>query len=107
MHMNFTDYEEHTIILSDESWIQHIQINHPEITQSDIQRALLDPDIVVKSRHKENVKLYYRSKITSSGKSRFTQVVVKFCSDGIFVSTAMTVNKSKQGIVLMERSNKS
>ncbi|MDC0980205.1 hypothetical protein OAQ84_00570 [Bdellovibrionales bacterium] len=96
LHMDFKDYADKTINLSAESW-EHIQEFHPEVTIEEIREVLLRPNLVRQSRYKNMVHLYYATKVSKSGKNRWTQVVVKFCNDGNFISTAMTVNKPKKG----------
>ena len=94
--MDFLDFADRTINMSFESW-EHIQERHPEVTKAEIERTLLNPSEVRQSKLNEHVLLYYCKKITKSGKSRLTQVVVKLCKDGNFISTAMTTNRPKSG----------
>lgn len=91
------DYQNDRIQLTQEGW-EHIQKRHPEITIEAIESALKSPDEVRKSTHTGNSKcqklVYYKAQLAEG---RFTEVVVKFCEDGNFISTALTTSAMKLG----------
>ena len=93
-----TDFSGDIIILSKETE-KHIASVHPEITIQIITKTLSDPDELRNSSYNAVSILYYRIKT----KNRFTCVVVKKCSDGYFISTAMTTSKPKSGEVIYVR----
>jgi len=92
MVRTFTNYKKQRVILSDSAY-EHISEVHPEVTLDIIKVALEDPDEVRLSSYKKASELYYFRRMSS----RYTCVVVKICSDGSFISTAMTTNKPKVG----------
>ncbi len=75
---------------------EHIVDFHAEISIEQIRLTLEDPDEIRESSYKSSSILYYRVRIAK----RYICVVVKHCSDGWFISTAMTTTKPKLGEVL-------
>ena len=98
MALVFTNYKKQRIVLGDATY-EHISEIHPEVTLGHIKLALEDPDEVRKSSYKENGKLYYLRRTSR----RFTCVIVKICSDGNFISTALTTEKPKVGRVIYKK----
>ncbi len=96
----FVDYNAAQILLSKETE-QHIRLVHSEIDFEQIRSALSDPDEVRKSSYHSSSVLYYRVKSAK----RFVCVVVKSCSDGQFISSAMTTTKPKTGEVIYVRNS--
>jgi hypothetical protein len=94
----FTDFAGDTVKLSRETE-KHISSAHSEITSDLIAKTLEDPDELRNSSYNAASILYYRLKI----KKRYICVVVKKCSDGFFISTAMTTTKPKSGEVIYVR----
>lgn len=95
---SFINYRQERVKLSAGTW-EHIQEVHSEIGQDQIGACLKDPDEVRRSRKNPASEIYYLLRI----EKRYTCVVVKRCSDGNFISTAMTTTKPKQGEVLYKR----
>lgn len=91
----FIDYTGARIVLS-QGAEQHIAFAHSEIDIDQIRLALSDPDEVRMSSYHNSSMLYYRIKAAK----RFVCVVVKDCSDGKFISSAMTTTKPKTGEVI-------
>jgi hypothetical protein len=92
------DYSGTQILLSAESE-RHIAAVHPEIDFDHIRKALENPDEVRMSSYRSTSVLYYRAKAAK----RFICVVVKACSDGNFISSAMTTGKPKTGEIIYVR----
>jgi hypothetical protein len=89
--MVFIDYKGQKIELTTEAWEIHIKENHPDITVSEIEETLKNPDEVWESQNRTDTELYYKRKKTSvSGKIRYWMVAVKKVNSGSFVSSAMT-----------------
>ena len=89
--MVFIDYKGQKIELTTEAWEIHIKENHPDISVSDIEETLKNPDEVWESQNRTDAELYYKRKKTSvSGKIRYWMVAVKKVNSGSFVSSAMT-----------------
>lgn len=90
---------------ANEGWL-HIQSSHPEITIEELTIALQSPDEVRKSKFdKPNSKctsqLFYRLKRPNP--EQFTVVVVKFCPDGNFVTSAYSTDVMKTGETVFEK----
>ncbi|MGE0171461.1 MAG: hypothetical protein AB7T49_01690 [Oligoflexales bacterium] len=98
LRKRFVDYEDNEIFLAAKAQ-RHIAGAHAEIEFENIRKTLSDPDEVRKSSYKANSVLYYRSK----GRRRFVCVVVKYCADGKFISSAMTTAKPKTGEIVYVR----
>ncbi|MNT84818.1 hypothetical protein D3C72_2248960 [compost metagenome] len=82
------------MVLSDEVWLEHIQVHHPEVTIEDLRLTIEDPDEIQLSPLRSDVDLYYRLKVTSRiDRIRYWMVAVKKISAGNFVSSAMTKTK--------------
>jgi hypothetical protein len=64
--MVFEDYDGQKIALSTEVWEVHINENHPDISFSDLEETLKNPDEVWESQHREDTELYYKRKKTSA-----------------------------------------
>ena len=89
--MVFIDYKGQKIELTTEAWEIHIKENHPDISVSEIEETLKNPDEVWESQNRTDTELYYKRKKTSvSGKIRYWMVAVKKVNSGSFVSSAMT-----------------
>ncbi len=89
--MVFIDYKGQKIELTTEAWEIHIKENHPDISVSEIEETLKNPDEVWESQNRTDAELYYKRKKTSvSGKIRYWMVAVKKVNSGSFVSSAMT-----------------
>ena len=89
--MVFIDYKGQKIELTTEAWEIHIKENHPDISVSEIEETLKNPDEVWESQNRTDAELYYKCKKTSvSGKIRYWMVAVKKVNSGSFVSSAMT-----------------
>ena len=98
MALVFANYKKKRVVLSDSTY-EHITEFHSEVTLDHIKATLEDPTEVRTSSYKENSELYYLRKT----KRRFTCVVVKICSDGNYISTAMTTEKPKIGRVIYKK----
>lgn len=103
--MNFLDYAGRTIQLTAEQ-LEHIQAGHPEVTIDEMREALLNPDEVRKTKVQSPLskclsQLFYR--LRTKDPDRYTVVVVKFCEDGNFVSTAYTGEKLKDGETVFKK----
>lgn len=98
MTKRFIDYSGKEILMSVEAE-RHIALFHSEISIEEIQSTLSDPGEVRKSSYHATSALYYRLKSSN----RFICVVVKLCSDGYFISSAMTATKPKSGEVIYVR----
>ncbi len=98
MALFFTNYKKQRIVLGDMTY-DHISEIHPEVTLDLIKNVLEDPDEVRESSYKENSELYYLRKTSK----RFTCVIVKLCSDGNYISTALTTEKPKIGRVIYKK----
>ena len=89
--MVFIDYKGQKIELTTEAWEIHIKENHPDISVSEIEETLKNPDEGWESQNRTDAELYYKRKKTSvSGKIRYWMVAVKKVNSGSFVSSAMT-----------------
>ena len=89
--MVFIDYKGQKIELTTEAWEIHIKENHPDISVSEIEETLKNPDEVWESQNRTDAELYYKRKKTSvSGKIRYWMVAVEKVNSGSFVSSAMT-----------------
>lgn len=97
MALVFSNYKKQRIVLGDATY-EHICEIHPEVTLDHIKVAL-DPDEVRKSSYKENSELYYLRRTNRW----FTCVVVKVCSDGNYISTALTTEKPKVGRIIFKK----
>ena len=76
--MVFIDYKGQKIELTTEAWEIHIKENHPDISVSEIEETLKNPDEVWESQNRTDAELYYKRKKTSvSGKIRYWMVAVK------------------------------
>ena len=94
----FVNYDGVEIELNDAVW-QHVMADHAEITLGMLADTLANPDEVWLSRKKANVQLYYLLR----RQKRYTCVVVKVCSDGHFVATALTTARIKKGSVIYRK----
>lgn len=104
-NMDILAFRSRAIKLTEEGW-DHIGSAHPEITQSELTQVLQSPDEVRKSLKQRAVSrcnsvLYYRLRTPSP--TRYTVVVVKFCPEGNFISTAYTAETMKNGETLFRK----
>ena len=97
---SFKNYRNETIKLSDLTR-KHIAEAHSEVGIRDIRNTLLKPDEVRQSSYRKTSELYYLMK----RENRFTCVVVKVCSDGNFIATAMTTSRPKLGKLTYRKDN--
>ena len=98
MALVFTNYKKQRDVLG-ETTHEHIMEMHPEVTLDHIKFALEDPNEVRRSSYRENSELYYLRRT----RRRFTCVIVKICSDGNYISTALTTEKPKVGGVIFKK----
>ena len=94
----FIDYRQEQVKLAGDVW-EHIHEEHADVSQELIANCLRDPDEIRQSRKKSNSELYY---LLRQG-SRYTCVIVKRCSDGNFIETAMTTSTLKEGKALYKK----
>ena len=94
----FENYRKEKVFLSVSS-LAHIKKIHPEIQMMDIRRTLEDPSEVRRSTRSSESELYYLAK----KRQRYICVVVKNCSDGNFISTALTTSKPKLGFLVYRK----
>jgi len=101
--MNIADYAGNSIRLTDER-LSHIK-EHPEMAahEAKIAETILTPDIVVKSRTDDEVRLYYKAYSGLSIGDKHLCVVVKFRQDDAFAVTAYFTDSVKQGDVLWKK----
>lgn len=98
MPLIFQNFKKQRVTLGDGAH-EHIMEVHPEISLEGIKSALEDPDEVRVSSYRESSELYYLKRT----KQRYTCVVVKVCSDGNFISTALTTTRPKEGRVIYKK----
>ncbi len=101
--MNLTDYAGNIIRLTDERLV-HIK-EHPEMLMHipKINETLTVPDIVVKSKSDEEIRLYYKSYSALSIGDKNLCVVVKFKEADAFIITAYFTDSVKKGDVLWKK----
>ena len=94
--MNLVDYAGNSIRLTDER-LKHIK-DHPEMSNNSekINEALINPDIVIKSKSDEEARLYYRFYGGLSIGNKYL-IVVKFKEKDAFVITAYFTDSIKKG----------
>ncbi|MDY6839752.1 MAG: hypothetical protein SWH78_17480 [Thermodesulfobacteriota bacterium] len=100
----YKDIHNRKLRMSDERR-EHVETDHPEMWgQMDrVREALLDPDIVVRSRADLNVELYYRHYENTPVTEKYLCVVVKAGNSDLFVITAYFTDTVKRGEVLWEK----
>ncbi|SRR6266852_3275968 len=78
--------------------LAHIN-EHPELfgMEAEIERVLLNPQLVRTSRSDESVRLFYGSYAETLVGSKWLCVVVKYVEADAFVVTAYLTNKPKAG----------
>lgn len=96
--MKLTNYRGEDVFLIKETR-EHISDFHPEITISIIRKTLKNPIEVRQSSFSSESELYYLYK----AENRFYCVVVKACTDGNFISTALTTSKIKFGKLIFKQ----
>ena len=84
---------------------QHIVEDHPEMRNQlqEIEKTLLEPDIVVRSRTDPEVELFHRYYPSSPVSEKYMCVVVKASPEDPFVITAFFTDKVKRGEILWEK----
>lgn len=103
-HMKLlTDCFDRTVRLTDER-LAHI-VEHPEMKELEaaIERVLLRPQLVRRSRSDEAVKLFYEYYAQTSVGGKWLCVVVKYDETDAFVVTAYLTDKPKAGEDLWPR----
>jgi len=100
----YKDIHNRKLRMSDERR-EHVETDHPEMWgQMDrVREALLDPDIVVRSRADLNVELYYCHYENTPVTEKYLCVVVKAANGDLFVITAYFTDTVKRGEVLWEK----
>ena len=98
-----TDCFDRTVRLTDER-LAHI-VEHPEMKEleAEIERVLLRPQLVRRSRSDEAVKLFYEYYAQTSVGGKWLCVVVKYDETDAFVVTAYLTDKPKAGEDLWPR----
>lgn len=98
-----TDCFDRTVRLTDER-LAHI-VEHPEMKELEaaIERVLLRPQLVRRSRSDEAVKLFYEYYAQTSVGGKWLCVVVKYDETDAFVVTAYLTDKPKAGEDLWPR----
>jgi ribosomal 50S subunit-associated protein YjgA (DUF615 family) len=104
-NVEIEDFRARKINLTDEA-IEHIAKAHSEMSVEEITKVLKYPDEVRESAHNKPganclSELYY--KLRTQNEDRYSVVVVKFCKDGNWVSTAYTGETFKKGNVVFKR----
>ena len=99
-----TDWKDRELRFTDER-LEHIRNDHPEMRgQFDkVERTLHNPDIVVKSRTDEKVKLIYKKFNKTPVTEKFLCVVVKTGVLSPFVITVYFTDTIKAGEVLWRK----
>lgn len=102
--LNLKDIWARNVRLTDER-LEHLETGHPEMRGQleKIQKALSDPEKVVRSITDEKVELFYRHYQTTPVTSKFICVVVKDLTDDIFIVTAYFTDTVKRGEILWEK----
>ena len=99
----WTDYQGRRVRLTDERW-RHI-LDHSELAsmQAAIERAVVEPESVVRSATDPTVTLNYRyEKVTLVG-DKWLCVVIKYTEDDAFVLTAYLTDRPKSGEVIWRK----
>ncbi|MEK6690083.1 MAG: hypothetical protein AABY78_02130 [Nitrospirota bacterium] len=101
--MNLTDYNGNIIRLTEER-LAHIK-EHPEmvIHTEKINETLSSPDIVVKSRTDEKVRLCSRYYENLSIGNKYLCIVVKYKEADAFIVTAYFTDSIKKGDVIWRK----
>ena len=82
-----------------EDTLKHIQNKHKEINLKMIRETIEHPDEIRRSQKDQRSQLYYYFRKENC----YICVVVKICKDGVFISTALTTDKIKKGIVIYKK----
>jgi hypothetical protein len=92
-----TDCFGHKVRLTDER-LAHI-LEHPEMKgmAGEIRRALIQPQLVRRSRSDEAVRLFYEFYAQAIVGGKWLCVVVKYAENDAFVVTAYLTDKPKSG----------
>jgi len=83
----------------------HIQIAHPEMTDSicRIAATLAEPDMIVRSIQDDEGELFYRHDPSTPVTSKFLCIVIKVRQDDCFVVTAYYTDAIKRGERLWDK----
>lgn len=104
--MTFKDFRNFDIYITDEVW-QHIIEKHSDVTLKAVERALKQPDLVIREELDDlsevDYDLYYEVRVSLSKKQRFFKVVVKICPDGNFLATAYIDRRMAEGRLIYQR----
>ncbi|MBI5789465.1 MAG: hypothetical protein HZA78_11505 [Candidatus Schekmanbacteria bacterium] len=100
----FKDIHKRRIRLTDERQ-EHFQICHPEMPgQNDnIQKTLIEPDIVVKSKTDVTIEMFYRFFNNTPVGAKYLCVIVKISGKDFFIVTAYFTDTIKRGEVLWQK----
>ncbi len=92
-----TDYRGRQVRLTDER-LTHI-VQNPEMAnmESAIQDALIEPEVIRKSRTDGSVHLYYQYREGTTVGDKWLCIVVKYLEDDAFIITAYLTDNLKQG----------
>lgn len=87
----------HSVRLTEERLVHVLQ--HPEMAGmgEEIGRALLQPELVRRSRSDESVRLFYQFRAQTIVGGKWLCVVVKYSQADAFVVTAYLTDKPKAG----------
>ena len=96
--ISFENYRDEKVWLHEDT-LKHIQNKHKEINLEMIRETIKDPDEIRQSQKDQRSQLYYYFR----KEDRYICVVVKICEDGIFISTVLTTDKIKKGIVIYKK----
>ena len=90
----------HTVRLTDER-LEHI-LEHPEMKGlgADIERVLIQPQTVIRSRSDHGVRLFYEFYAQTIVGGKWLCVVVKYLPEDAFVVTAYLTDQLKGGETL-------
>ena len=100
----FEDVRKRRIRFSDERQ-EHIESDHPEMSgqTEKVQAAVLNPDIIVRSKTDPEVELFYRHYSTTPVTDKHLCVVVKSILEDLFIITAYFTDSVKRGEILWEK----
>ena len=100
----FNDIHGRRIRLTEERQL-HIEADHPEMSGqiTMIETALLNPDMVVRSKTDPQVELFYRYCKIAPVPEKYLCLVVKIVPDDLFIITAYFTDTMKGGEILWEK----
>lgn len=95
-----TDYQDRTVHLTPERW-RHI-LDHPELAdmRTEIERAVREPELVIRSRSDTSAVLFYRHQRGTIVGDKWLCAVIKCSKADAFVLTACSTDKPKKGDTL-------